>query len=150
MDKDGEHVVKEMRHSKLKKEGVAMSMMFRDHNDPLYYDPKSNDKIFVPIKDTVSTTRSTLTNLFQSTMTEAQKRIVASFPQADRGEWDDNEETKAIVEEDFEVAAHKKYLAKQMLMKEKKRIRDTGRIELSDSNSDMENADILDSEEEEF
>jgi len=137
MDKDGEHVVKEMRHRKLKKEGVAMSMMFRDHNDPLYYDPKSNDKIFVPIKDT-------------STMTEAQKRIVASFPQADRGEWDDNEETKAIVEEDFEVAAHKKYLAKQMLMKEKKRIRDTGRIELSDSNSDMENADILDSEEEEF
>ena len=114
-----------------------MSMMFRDHNDPLYYDPKSNDKIFVPIKDT-------------STMTEAQKRIVASFPQADRGEWDDNEETKAIVEEDFEVAAHKKYLAKQMLMKEKKRIRDTGRIEMSDSNSDMENADILDSEEEEF
>jgi hypothetical protein len=52
-----------MRHRKLKKEGVQMAMMFRDHNDPLYYDAKANDKIFVPVKDLVSITRSTLTNL---------------------------------------------------------------------------------------
>jgi hypothetical protein len=42
---------------------VQMAMMFRDHNDPLYYDAKANDKIFVPVKDLVSITRSTLTNL---------------------------------------------------------------------------------------
>ena len=32
-----------------KKEGVQMTMKFRNHQDPLYYDPKSNDKIFVPV-----------------------------------------------------------------------------------------------------
>lgn len=26
-----------------------MAMKFRSHQDPLYYDPKTNDKIFVPM-----------------------------------------------------------------------------------------------------
>ena len=30
-----------------------MVMKFRDHTDPLYYDPKANDKIFVPAIDEV-------------------------------------------------------------------------------------------------
>lgn len=55
-----------------------MAMMFRDHNDPLYYDAKANDKIFVPVKDLAS-------------MTEAQRKIVESFPAADRGQLDGRE-----------------------------------------------------------
>ena len=31
-----------------------MAMKFRHHQDPLYYDPKVNDKIFVPTIDEVS------------------------------------------------------------------------------------------------
>ena len=31
-----------------KKKGVELVMKFRNHKDPLYYDPNSNDKIFVP------------------------------------------------------------------------------------------------------
>ena len=31
-----------------------MTMKFRCHQDPLYYDPKSNDKIFVPTMHEVS------------------------------------------------------------------------------------------------
>jgi hypothetical protein len=31
-----------------------MVMMYRDHKDPLYYDPTANDKIFVPVLEEVS------------------------------------------------------------------------------------------------
>ncbi len=31
-----------------RKKGVPFKMMFRHHMDPDYYDPKANDKIFVP------------------------------------------------------------------------------------------------------
>jgi len=31
-----------------KKEGVEFKMMFRHHQDPLYYDPNASTKIFVP------------------------------------------------------------------------------------------------------
>ena len=31
-----------------RKKGVPFKMMFRHHKDPNYYDPTSNDKIFVP------------------------------------------------------------------------------------------------------
>lgn len=30
------------------KKGVPFKMMFRNHLDPAYYDPKANEKIFVP------------------------------------------------------------------------------------------------------
>lgn len=30
------------------KKGVAFKMVFRNYKDPLYYDSKANDKIFVP------------------------------------------------------------------------------------------------------
>jgi len=124
-----------MRHRKLKKEGVEMSMMFRDHNDPLYYDAKANDKIFVPVKDMAS-------------MTDAQRKLVESFPAADRGEFDAD---KAVVEEDFVVAGHKKYLNRQIEMRAKKNLREgiMGSDD-DDDNSDLENGDILDSEEEDY
>lgn len=125
-----------------------MAMMFRDHNDPLYYDAKANDKIFVPVKDLVSITRSTLTNfMFQASMSEAQRKIVESFPKADRGEFDEGE---AVHEEDFLVAGHKKYLNKQIEMRAKKNAREGIDGGSDDSNSDLENGDILDSEEEEY
>lgn len=31
-----------------------MRMMFRDYKDPLYYDAKANDKVFVPVMAQVS------------------------------------------------------------------------------------------------
>ena len=31
-----------------RKKGMPFKMMFRHHMDPDYYDPKANDKIFVP------------------------------------------------------------------------------------------------------
>lgn len=37
-----------------RKKGVEMRMMFRDINDPLYYDAKANDKVFVPLMAMVS------------------------------------------------------------------------------------------------
>lgn len=37
-----------------KDKGVAMAMKFRSHQDPLYYDPAANDKIFVPMMPEVS------------------------------------------------------------------------------------------------
>ena len=43
----------------LKKEGVEMTMKFRNHQDPLYYDPKANDKVFVPVVPEVSKLTST-------------------------------------------------------------------------------------------
>ena len=138
-----------------------MSMMFRDHNDPLYYDAKANDKIFVPIKDEVSSyTFVVLTNcVFQENMTDAQKKIIASFAPSDIGKYEDNAETRAIVETDFVVAGHKKYLAKQIELQERKKIREgiTGE-ESEDSNEDKLrpedynngdwNGEMLDSDEE--
>jgi hypothetical protein len=81
-------------------------------------------------------------------MTEAQKKIVAAFPAADRGELDGRE---TVVEEDFVIAGHKKHVNKQLAMRERKRIRE-GREDDSESdyNSDLENGDLLDSEEEDF
>ena len=37
-----------------KKDGVEMAMKYRNYRDPLYYDPKANDKIFVPVQYEVS------------------------------------------------------------------------------------------------
>ena len=31
-----------------------MAMKYRNYRDPLYYDPKANDKIFVPVQYEVS------------------------------------------------------------------------------------------------
>jgi len=46
--------------------------MFRHHMDPLYYDTKANNKIFVP-------------NVDESKLTAEQKKIIESFPAEDRG-----------------------------------------------------------------
>ena len=56
-----------------RKEAVEFKMMFRHHQDPLYYDTTANTKIFVPQVD-------------PNNLTEAQKKIVESFPAEDRGE----------------------------------------------------------------
>lgn len=37
-----------------------MAMKFRCHQDPLYYDPQVNDKIFVPMMHEVRKTKSTI------------------------------------------------------------------------------------------
>lgn len=58
-------VIRESRKEKQKyskKKGVELVMKFRNHKDPLYYDPNSNDKIFVA-KQMVNT--ATHTNLIQ-------------------------------------------------------------------------------------
>ena len=56
-------VIRESRKDRQKyskKKGVELVMKFRNHKDPLYYDPNSNDKIFVA-KHMVNT--ATLANL---------------------------------------------------------------------------------------
>ncbi len=52
--KETTKVVQAKRLRTSKKKGVEMRMMFRDHHDPLYYDAKANDKVFVPVKALVS------------------------------------------------------------------------------------------------
>lgn len=47
-------------------------MMFRHHQDPLYYDTQASSKIFVPVAG--------------EEMNEAQRAIVESFPAEDRGQ----------------------------------------------------------------
>ena len=47
-------------------------MMFRHHQDPLYYDTKANSKIFVPVDAS-------------SDLNDVQRAIVDSFPAEDRG-----------------------------------------------------------------
>ena len=54
-----------------KKDGVEFQMMFRHHQDPLYYDTNANAKIFMPI-DTEN-------------LTEDKLKIIESFPAEDRG-----------------------------------------------------------------
>jgi len=56
-------VIRQSRKEKQKyskNKGVELVMKFRNHKDPLYYDPNSNDKIFVA-KQMVNT--ATHTNL---------------------------------------------------------------------------------------
>lgn len=90
-----------------RKKGVEMRMMFRDINDPLYYDAKANDKVFVPVMATEE-------------MTEEQRKIVESFPKQDRGEIDPNNPEHAMIEDDFVLAHVKRGLAKQAVLKEKR------------------------------
>ena len=52
--KQNKVVIKPKNTKTAKKKGVEMRMMFRDHKDPLYYDAKANDKVFVPVKGMVS------------------------------------------------------------------------------------------------
>ena len=54
-----------------KKDGVEFQMMFRHHQDPLYYDTNANAKIFMPVDTT--------------NLTEEQHKIIESFPAEDRG-----------------------------------------------------------------
>ena len=53
-------------------------MMFRHHQDPLYYDTAANAKIFRPVDS--------------SNLNDDQRKIVESFPAEDRGEVLDPEE----------------------------------------------------------
>jgi len=101
-----------------------MDMKFRCHQDPLYYDPKANDKIFVPMMD-------------EDDMTDKQKELLATFPKTDRGmfgeEGSDDENASAAamgngetveVEEDFVDAAAKKAKLKQKAMRERRKERE--------------------------
>ncbi len=85
-----------------RKKGVPFKMMFRHHQDPQYYDPRANDKIFVP--DVEST----------EALTEEQKRIVESFPEKDRGLY--NQEEKQAEEDHLEAAVKKMQIRKEHRM----------------------------------
>lgn len=92
-----------------RKKGVPFKMMFRHHMDPSYYDPKANDKIFVPdVSD-------------PKVLTEEQKRIVESFPEKDRGLYGkEDKEGQAAVEEDaLEAAVKKMKIRKEHRIREK-------------------------------
>ena len=56
-----------------KNEKVEFKMMFRNHNDPLYYDTNAATKIFVP-------------QINPDELTEEKQKIIDSFPAEDRGE----------------------------------------------------------------
>ena len=75
-------------------------MMFRHHMDPAYYDPRANDKIFVP-------------DVEQSKeLTEEQKKIVESFPEKDRGIYKPGEKPDIVEEDPLEAAVKKIKLRK--------------------------------------
>ena len=57
-------------------------MLFRHHNDPLYYDTHASNKIFVPLVN-------------EGEMTEEKSKIIASFPAEDKGEVLDEDEYKS-------------------------------------------------------
>jgi hypothetical protein len=61
--------------------GVPFKMMFRHHMDPAYYDPKANDKIFVPD--------------VSGALSADQQKIVDSFPERDRGVYTTGDTTTA-------------------------------------------------------
>jgi hypothetical protein len=89
------------------KKGVAFKMMFRHHMDPAYYDPKVNDKIFVP-------------EVQGENITEEQKRIIETFPEKDRGVYNPNDKKQEVVEADpLEAAVKKMQLRKEQRLKEK-------------------------------
>ena len=56
-----------------KKEGVEFKLMYRDHADPLYYDPKANARILVPVEAV-------------GAMPPEKRALVESVPAEDRGE----------------------------------------------------------------
>ena len=86
-----------------RRKGVPFKMMFRHHLDPDYYDPKANDKIFVPD---------------MAALSEEQRRIVETFPERDRGLY---KEGGAVVEEDpLEAAVKKIKLRKEQRMQDKR------------------------------
>lgn len=87
------------------KKGVPFKMMFRHHMDPDYYDPKANDKIFVP-------------EVLGANLTEAQKKIVETFPERDRGIYDASEKTSIIETDPLEAAVKKMKMRKEQRMKD--------------------------------
>jgi hypothetical protein len=130
------------------KKGVPFKMMFRHHMDPAYYDPKVNDKIFVP--DVID----------QGALTEEQKKIVESFPTKDRGLYDPKESKNGpgMVEEDpLEAAVKKMQLRKehrvqQKAIKEKAKNSDR-KVKFADEEeeegSDVDSVDYFDEEDKE-
>lgn len=88
-----------------RKKGVAFRMMFRHHQDPAYYDPKANDKIFIPYES--------------EEMTEEQKAIVDSFPKQDRGIYNQNEKHEIVEEDPVEAVVKKLRIKKKQKKIEK-------------------------------
>ena len=82
------------------KKGVPFKMMFRHHMDPAYYDPRANDKIFVP--DVVD----------EANLNDDQKKIIASFPKKDRGLYDASDSKEAEVDP-LEAAVKKMQIRKE-------------------------------------
>ena len=85
-----------------RKKGVPFKMMFRHHMDPDYYDPKANDKIFVPD--------------VEGKLTEQQQQIVETFPERDRGLYKPGENVEA---DPLEAAVKKMKIRKEQRIKDK-------------------------------
>lgn len=116
-------------------------MMFRHHMDPAYYDPKINDKIFVP--DVID----------QAALTEEQKKIIESFPSKDRGLYDEKDSTNQakaghIEEDPLEAAVKKMQLRKEHRMEQKalkeqtKNSKTDRKVKFADEKSDEDESDV--------
>ncbi|CDW89648.1 UNKNOWN [Stylonychia lemnae] len=120
-----------------RKKGVPFKMMFRNHMDPDYYDPKANDKIFVP-----------------DNLTDQQKKIIETFPERDRGIFKEGENN--IVEEDpLEAVVKKMKLKKKEKYSQKqKKVKFEGDGNFAIKNEDEEDEDsegeLDDTDEEEY
>jgi hypothetical protein len=114
-------------------------MMFRNHMDPDYYDPKANDKIFVP--DVVD----------QRALSEIQKAIVESFPERDRGLFGKDGKANATIEEDpLEAAVKKMRIRKDHKIKEKaekKALKENFGVKSDDDHSDKDSAEYFEEED---
>ena len=64
-----------------KKEGVEFKLMYRDHRDPLYYDPTVSSRILVPVYD-------------KEALPDDKRAIIESLPPEDRGEILNDEDYK--------------------------------------------------------
>jgi hypothetical protein len=118
-----------------KKKGVPFKMMFRHHKDPSYYDPRANDKIFVPdVSEKVFFTISLIIMV-------GLDRIVETFPERDRGIF---KEGDTVVEDDPLEAVVKKMKLKK---KEKKKVRFDGDDDENKDDEDEDDDVIEDSEE---
>lgn len=117
-------------------------MMFRNHMDPDYYDPKANDKIFVP--DVVDA----------EALNDQQKGIVKSFPERDRGIFGKDAKSTVPIEEDpLEAAVKKMRIRKDHKLKEKamknKTPKENFGIDGEEDSSDKDSAEYFEEEDDE-
>ena len=130
-----------------RKKGVPFKVMFRHHMDPAYYDPKANDKIFVPDVEDVNR------------LSEAQRKIIESFPERDRGLYNKEGSTKdpTIETDALEAAVKKMKIRKEQRRKEKATDEGGGKeskkkdrkVRFNDEQSDTDSAEYFEDSQDE-